>query len=396
LYLDHYGLKNFPFQLTPDHRFFFDSRPHRKAMAYLTYGLSKGEGFIVVTGEVGSGKTTLMNYLLTTLSGQNIVIAKVVNTQVEADDLLRLTAASFAIDHGKMNKGLLLRALEATLTRHASAGRRGLLIVDEAQGLAHGALEELRMLSNLQVGNRSILQICLLGQPEFRNTIVQPELEQLRQRVVASYHLGSMDADDTRSYIQHRLLQAGWRGNPHFSDDAAAAIHQHTQGIPRKINFLCDRLLLYGYLEDHDRFGAREVESVVREMAEETVGVRETAAPVSGSADRARQNERQNGLPDGPLNGTVVSKRELSALMERLNSLKALLSAALLSPAPQAPVPQAPISQAPISQAPAPQAPDQGRPAIPHQEKPGREEVDGAPGSVASLEQRLRQGIPSG
>ena len=368
MYLDHYGLKNFPFQLTPDHRFFFDSRPHRKAMAYLTYGLSKGEGFIVVTGEVGSGKTTLMNYLLTTLSGQNIVIAKVVNTQVEADDLLRLTAASFGIDRSDMNKGLLLRALEATLTRHADAGRRGLLIVDEAQGLGHAALEELRMLSNLQVGSRSILQICLLGQPEFRNTIVQPELEQLRQRVVASYHLGSMDADDTGSYIQHRVLQAGWRGNPHFSDDAAAAIHQHTQGIPRKINFLCDRLLLYGYLENNDRFCARDVESVVREMAEETVGVRAPSAPMGEGADAAPLT--------APAPRRLVSKREFSALMERLDSLKALLSRASHSPAPH--------------------SPDKNGTAAPHQERPRSEEGDDAPRRVASLEQRLRQGTPSG
>ncbi len=369
MYLEHYDLKAFPFQLTPDHRFFFDSRPHRKAMAYMTYGLSKGEGFIVVTGEVGSGKTTLMNYLLTTLSGQNIVTAKVVNTQVQADDLLRLTALAFGVERGDMNKGLLLRALEATLARHASAGRRGLLIVDEAQGLNHAALEELRMLSNLQVGSRSILQICLLGQPEFRKTIVRPDLDQLRQRVIASYHLGSMDADDTKSYIQHRLLQAGWRGNPHFADDATAAIHEHTGGIPRKINFLCDRLLLYGYLENDDRFCAQDVETIVREMAEETVGVRWGSETAGESADAA------------PLNGRPVSKREFNALMERLNSLEALLSSALHSPA---------------SHSLASHSPDEANTAALHQERPSPEEVDGAVGRVASLEKRLRQGTPSG
>ena len=359
MYLEHYDFKAFPFQLTPDHRFFFDSRPHRKAMAYMTYGLSKGEGFIVVTGEVGSGKTTLMNYLLTTLSGQNIVTAKVVNTQVQADDLLRLTALAFGIDRGDMNKGLLLRALEATLARHASAGRRGLLIVDEAQGLSHAALEELRMLSNLQVGSRSILQICLLGQPEFRKTIVRPDLDQLRQRVIASYHLGSMDADDTKSYIQHRLLQAGWRGNPHFAEDAAAAIHKHTGGIPRKINFLCDRLLLYGYLENEDRFCAEDVESIVREMTEETVGIRSASAPMDEKADAA--------LP----NGRPVSKREFNALMERLDSLEALLGSASSSSAA-------------------------ATTAVPHQERPDPGQLDGVVRRVASLEKRLRQGTSSG
>jgi putative secretion ATPase (PEP-CTERM system associated) len=358
LYLDHYGLKDFPFQLTPDHRFFFDSRPHRKAMAYLTYGLSKGEGFIVVTGEVGAGKTTLMNYLLTTLSGQNIVTAKIVNTQVQADDLLRLAAAAFGIDCGDMNKGLLLRALEATLGRHAGAGRRGLLIVDEAQGLGYAALEELRMLSNLQVGSRSILQICLLGQPEFRKTIVRPELDQLRQRVIASYHLGSLDAEDTKGYIQHRLLQAGWRGHPHFVAEATVAIHEHTGGIPRKINFLCDRLLLYGYLEDKDRLGADDVETIVREMGEEAVGIRSASKTVAEKADAE------------PLNGRPISKREFNALIERLESLEALLSPGARSPAENA--------------------------AVPGEKRPSAEEVDGAVRRVASLEKRLRQGTPSG
>jgi putative secretion ATPase (PEP-CTERM system associated) len=354
LYLDHYGLKDFPFQLTPDHRFFFDSRPHRKAMAYLTYGLSKGEGFIVVTGEVGSGKTTLVNYLLTTLSGQNIVTAKVVNTQVQADDLLRLTAAAFGIERGDMNKGLLLKALEATLTRHAGAGRRSLLIVDEAQGLDYAALEELRMLSNLQVGSGSILQICLLGQPEFRKTIVRPELDQLRQRVVASYHLGSLDTDDTQGYIQHRLLQAGWRGHPRFADDAVAAIDDHTGGIPRKINFLCDRLLLYGYLEDKDRFGAADVEIIAREMSEEAVGVQSASTTVGEKAD---------------LKGRPVSKREFDTLMERLESLEALLK-----------------SRVPL--------PVENEAAVPAEKS--SDEADGSIRRLAGLEKRLRQGTPFG
>ena len=374
LYLDHYRLKSFPFQLTPDHRFFFDSRPHRKAMAYMTYGLSKGEGFIVVTGEVGSGKTTLMNYLLTTLSGQNIVIAKVVNTQVQADDLLRLTATSFGIDCGEMNKGLLLRALEATLTGHARAGRRGLLIVDEAQGLGHAPLEELRMLSNLQVDSRSILQICLLGQPEFRKTIAAPELEQLRQRVIASYHLGSMDADDTQSYIQHRLLQAGWRGAPPFSDDAAAAIHRHTQGIPRKINFLCDRLLLYGYLEEKDRFCARDVETVIREMDEETIGVRWASSPTAESAAAADDNARRKER----LQGRLVSKQDLHALMERLNALETLLTAASFSPA------------APVT------TPDEHQAHAPDQEKATADAFEGAAGRRVNGQHRLRSGTLPG
>jgi hypothetical protein len=258
-----------------------------------------------------------------------------------------------------MNKGPLLRALEATLAQHAGAGRRGLLIVDEAQGLGYAALEELRMLSNLQVGSRSILQICLLGQPEFRKTIVRPELDQLRQRVIASYHLGCLDTDDTKGYIQHRLLLAGSRGHPHFAADAAAAIHEHTGGIPRKINFLCDRLLLYGYLEDKDRLGADDVEAIVREMGEEAVGIRSASKPPEEKADAA------------PLNGRSVSKREFHALMERLESLEALLS-------------------------PGPHSPAGNDLAIPAEKRPGAEEVDGAVRRVASLEKRLRQGTPFG
>jgi hypothetical protein len=198
-----------------------------------------------------------------------------------------------------------------------------------------------------------------LGQPEFRKTIVRPELDQLRQRVIASYHLGSMDTEDTQGYIQHRLLQAGWRGHPHFAADAAAAVHEHTGGIPRKINFLCDRLLLHGYLEDKDRLDANDVEIIVREMGEEAVGIRSASRTVEEKTDAA------------PLNGRPISQREFNALMERLDSLEALLSPRAHSPA-------------------------ENETAAPAEKRPSAEEVDGAVRRVASLEKRLRQGTPSG
>jgi hypothetical protein len=215
------------------------------------------------------------------------------------------------------------------------------------------------MLSNLQVGSRPILQICLLGQPEFRKTIVRPELDQLRQRVIASYHLGSLDTDDTEGYIQHRLLQAGWRGHPRFALDAVAAIHDHTGGIPRKINFLCDRLLLYGHLEDKERSGAADVEIIVREMSEEAVGIRSASTTGGEKADIT------------PLNGRPVSKREFDALMERLESLEALLR-----------------SRAP--------SPVENEAAVPAEKSPSADEADGSHRRVAGLEKRLRQGAPFG
>jgi putative secretion ATPase (PEP-CTERM system associated) len=264
-----YGFSAPPFQLSPDARFFFPSAVHQKAKSYLTYGLHQGEGFIIITGEVGAGKTTLVGHLLDTLDRDRFVAANVVSTQLNADDMLRLIALSFGLKVRTADKAILLQDLKEFFSANHAHGRRCLLLVDEAQNLQHATLEELRMLSNLQVNSTSPLQSFLLGQPQFRSLIAHPDLEQLRQRIIVSYHLGPIGAEDTRAYIEHRLRTVGWQGDPEITPDGHAAIFHATGGVPRRINKLCARLMLYGCIEERHRLNDYDVTTVVSEMQAE-------------------------------------------------------------------------------------------------------------------------------
>lgn len=268
MYEAYYHFSAKPFQLSPDPRFFFSSKGHRRAMAYLVYGVHQGEGFIVITGEIGAGKTMLARMLTRNLESQNLVMAQVVSTQLEADDMLRMVCAAFGLPH-ENSKATLLRTLENFLLTCHRQRKRALLLVDEAQNLPLKSVEELRMLSNFQSGDKPLLQSFLLGQPEFRRTLQSPALEQLRQRVIASCHLGPIESTETEAYIVHRLQTVGWRNDPSFSGDAYAAIYEHTGGIPRKINLLCDRLLLMGRLDEKHAFTGNEVAEVVADLQRE-------------------------------------------------------------------------------------------------------------------------------
>jgi len=269
MYESFYGFSAKPFQLKPDPNFFFGSKGHKRAMAYLEYGLAQGEGFIVITGDVGAGKTTLVRNLFRKLQTEKILAAQLVSTHLGSEDTLRMVAAAFGLPYEDVSKAALLTRLEEFLRLCDRQGKRALLVVDEAQNLAPRAVEELRMLSNFQTADNSLLQTYLLGQPEFRKTLNGSEMEQLRQRVIATYHLGPMDASETRSYIEHRLNTVGWRGDPSFGEDAFAAVYDYTDGIPRKINTLCDRLLLMGCLEELHDFGSSEVSEVIRDIQQE-------------------------------------------------------------------------------------------------------------------------------
>jgi putative secretion ATPase (PEP-CTERM system associated) len=282
MYEDFYRFSAKPFQLTPDPRFFFGSKGHKRAMAYLDYGLSQGEGFIVITGEVGAGKTTLMRNLFLQLEGTGLVAAQLVSTQLDAEDTLRSVAASFGLEHEGISKSALLANLENFLRAAAGQGKRALLVVDEAQNLTQRAVEELRMLSNFQQGERSLIQTFLLGQPEFRGILQSPDMQQLRQRVVASYHLGPMDAPETRAYILHRLGMVGWNNDPEFDEEVFAAVHRYSGGIPRRINTFVDRVLLFGYLEEKHRIGEVEVDEVMSDLREE-VAQQEFTGATGGS-----------------------------------------------------------------------------------------------------------------
>ena len=278
MYESFYGLNNKPFQLNPDPSFYFGSKQHRRAKAYLDYGVLRNDGFIVITGEIGAGKTTLLRGLLESLSRSNVVIGNLVTTQLDAEDTLRLVGASFGVRVKDLPKSELLMALEAFFVSQTSQGKRCLLIVDEAQNLTARAVEEMRMLSNFQFGNHSLLQTFLVGQPEFRAILQRPEMEQFRQRVAATCHVGPLDEGETRQYIEHRLKCAGSDGKPSFENESFAAIFKASQGIPRRINSLCDRLLLLGFMGDKTHLTLEDVNVVLRDFASETQ-LREPASP---------------------------------------------------------------------------------------------------------------------
>ncbi len=269
MYESFYGLSAKPFQLRPDPTFYYDSKGHRRAMAYLEYGLSQGEGFIVLTGEVGAGKTTLARNLFRGLESKKIVAAQIVNTHVDSNDILKLVAAAFGLPYVELSKAALLLELEQFLRRCHQQGKRVLLVVDEAQNLSRQTLEELRMLSNFQMDDAPLLQTFLLGQPEFRKILLDQSMQQLKQRVIATYHLGPMDELETKAYIEHRLKTVDWKGDPAVYDEAYELIHQYCAGVPRKINLFCDRMLMMGCLEELHHFGEKEVNDVINDFQQE-------------------------------------------------------------------------------------------------------------------------------
>ena len=282
MYDDHYGLSGRPFQLTPDPRFWFDTATHRKAMAYLGYGLAQGEGFIVITGDVGAGKTTLVGHLMDTVDPTRLHVIKIVSTQIEAEDLLRMVAGGLDVATDGLTKAQLLVAIERGLHATARAGRRTLLIVDEAQALPVSSLEELRMLSNFQTGGHALLQIFLLGQPEFRERLHGSDrLEQLRQRVIAMHHLDPMEREEVEPYMRHRLSVVGWNGRPHFTPDAYAALYAGSDGVPRRLNQLAGRVLLFGAIEQIDTIDGRAVATVIADIAGDMPGVHPVSASVA-------------------------------------------------------------------------------------------------------------------
>lgn len=262
-----YGFTGRPFQLTPDPAFYFESLTHRKALSYLGYGLAQGEGFIVITGEVGAGKSTLVAHLMSTIDRNRLTAAQIVTSRLDCGELVHVVAQAFGLPVPGQDKASALGAIEAFLHDEARAGRRCLLVVDESQNLAFGALEELRMLSNFQLGSHPLLQILLLGQPEFRDNLQgHPGLEQLRQRVIAAHHLDAMEPGEIEPYIKHRLRLVGWNGNPDFDQRVFAELYTATGGVPRRINQIVNRLLILGAVEQRQHLDGVMLAQVLAEL----------------------------------------------------------------------------------------------------------------------------------
>lgn len=323
MYEHHYGFSGRPFQLTPDPDFYFESVTHKKAMSYLGYGLSQGEGFIVITGEVGAGKSTLVAHLMQRIDPKALTVAQVVTSALDGDEIVHVVAQAFGLPVEGQDKASALGAIERFLQDEARAGRRCLLVVDECQNLELTALEELRMLSNFQLGSHPLLQSLLLGQPEFRRTLAHhPDLEQLRQRIIASHHLEALDSDELELYIRHRLGHVGWNGRPGFAEGLMPALYHETDGIPRRVNQVMNRLMLLGAIEEREELTLEMLDEVMAEMAaDQTRGTRTTGDDISANA--------KGEVRSGPVLPEILPATEVAALLASRDARTAELEAAI-------------------------------------------------------------------
>ncbi len=289
MYKAHFGFNEKPFNLVPNPSFLFLSSKHANALTTLEYALTEKVGFVMLTGEIGSGKTTLIRHLLNQI-GSDMDVAVIFNTNILSNDLINLILTEFEIDYNDgISKAKALEALYEFLIQQYSRNRNVLLIIDEAQNLSEEVLEEIRMLSNLQTDDEMLLQIIIVGQPELRNKIKDPRLEQFAQRIAVNFHLSAMTLEETQEYIAHRIEKAG--GEPGlFTMEAVERVYEASRGIPRAINLLCDVALVYGYADENQNIGVEIIEQVIVDKGE--MGV---------STQVSEQSVQREGIPDNGL-----------------------------------------------------------------------------------------------
>ena len=329
MFNDFYGLTGRPFQLTPDPTFYFESLTHRKALSYLSYGLAQGEGFVVITGEVGAGKSTLVAHLMATIDPARLTAAQIVTSKLDGEELVHVVAQAFGLIVDGHDKASALGAIEAFLHDEARAGRRCLLVVDESQNLEIDALEELRMLSNFQLGAHPLLQTLLLGQPEFRDMIQDhPQLEQLRQRVIAAHHLEAMELGEVQPYIEHRLKCVGWEGNPKFDQRVYTELFEASGGVPRRINQICNRLMMLGAVDQRNRIDGAMLSQVLEELElDGTMPLARSAA----KAEAALQAQAVMSAPvPAPAPVDAVALAQLQAMLAERDAQIAELQQAVI------------------------------------------------------------------
>jgi general secretion pathway protein A len=264
MYEKYFQLRERPFALSPDPDYLYPSKVHQEALSYLRYGIEGHAGFVVITGEIGSGKTTMLQSLLGRLD-RNTTVARIVNTMLDPRELLDAIMLDFGMDPTGMSKPVLLHKLAEFLVQQRQAGRLTLLVIDEAQNLSLPALEEIRMLSNLETEKSKLIQIIMIGQPELREKLALPQLRQLRQRITVSYHLTPLDADETANYVNHRLKRAAVGTPLEFPRDVTNLVHVRSRGVPRIINVIADATLLFAYGVDRRNID----EAITREALDE-------------------------------------------------------------------------------------------------------------------------------
>ena len=297
MYEDFYGFSERPFQLTPDPSFYFESVTHKKALSYLSFGLQQGEGFIVITGEVGAGKSTLVGHLRNRLDWNSVTVGEVVTSALGSEEMIAMAAHSFGLEVDHADKAGALSKIENFLQDEARAGRKVLLVVDEAQNLTVGALEELRMLSNFHLGAQPLLQMLLLGQPEFKQLLSEwDQLEQLRQRVIAAHHLDAMQPEEIEPYVMHRLEHVGYKFRPRFEDSIWERIQRESRGIPRLVNRIMSRVLMKGAVEEREVIDDAFVAAVIDEIN----GKAPEEAPMSEYTPRSEKSGLQP-MPSAPV-----------------------------------------------------------------------------------------------
>ncbi|MDN5870541.1 MAG: AAA family ATPase [Nitrococcus sp.] len=269
MYESFFGFTGDPFRLTPDYRFCFHHRSFRKAKAYMEYGVHRAEGFVMVTGRPGTGKTTLIYDLLANLRKERLRVIQLNSTQLEGSELIRMIAFKLSLQADHLDKASLLRQIIRCLDQDYRSKRRAILMVDEAQGLSESALEELRFLTNLEKEGQSLIQVFLIGQEPLRDMVRRPVMEQLHQRMIAASHLSTLNEKETEAYICHRLGRVGWQGNPSFEPSLFAVIHRLADGVPRRINQVLSRLLMFGFVAEKRDFQLADMRAVIEDLRDE-------------------------------------------------------------------------------------------------------------------------------
>lgn len=266
MYTEFYGLKEYPFNITPDPHFLFLSPVHQEAIQHLRYGIAEKKGFIVLTGEVGCGKTTLCRYLLEEIESKPIETALIMNPRVSETQLLQAILRELGVGQIKQSKQECLEQLNRHLLKLVDQGRDIVVIIDEAQNMTFQALENIRLLSNLETNTRKLLQIILIGQPELKEKLQHKSLRQLKQRILVHYDLRPLNQEEMEQYIRYRLILAGANGRPEFSKSAMKKVYKHSKGIPRLVNNLCDKSILSAYIKTRDKVTWWDVRRAVKEM----------------------------------------------------------------------------------------------------------------------------------